>query len=209
LVLKIKSTSLVPTPHSSGVANLYQVNATWEITLVNNSQETIDSTRILWADPNGTPFCFSLYSKLPLSANGLAIGDSVTLSFPMVYFSVYAPNGDAFIAFKAAAVMANGKVVSDEGNVTVNAVINNISLAELSPLAALNLFPNPASTFIFIDAPRLISKVEILNLQGQSIREFGAQDGLQQFSVVGLAKGIYWVKLQSENMETMRSILVE
>jgi hypothetical protein len=209
LVLKIKNTSLAPTPHSSGVANLYQVNATWEITLVNNSIETIDSTRILWADPSGFSFCGSLYSALPLSANGLALGDSVILSFPMVYFSVYAPNGDAFLAFRAGVVMANGKVVSEEGNVTVSAVINNISLGELSPLAALNLFPNPASTFIFIDAPRLINKVDILNLQGQSIRDFAAQDGLQQISVEGLAKGIYWVQLQSKNMETMRRILVE
>tara|TARA_R110002050_G_scaffold49818_10_gene115583 strand:- start:9362 stop:10996 length:1635 start_codon:yes stop_codon:yes gene_type:complete len=209
LILKIENSSLVANPHPSGAANLFQVSATWELTLVNNSQETIDSVRVLWSDPTASPFCTSPSAELPTGINGLAVGDSVVVSYPMVFSSVYAPNGTAFLNFNAAIVMANGKVVDEEGYSSASEVINNISLAELGPLTELNLFPNPASTFIYIDAPKAVKQVQILNLQGQRIREVSAPNGLKQFSLAGLAKGIYWVKLQSENRETLRKVVVD
>jgi|GEM_PF-4946749 len=209
LVLKVKNTSLVSSPDPSGASNLFRVNATWDITLVNNSPEIIDSVRVLWADPSSVPFCTSIYSQLQMPVNGLVPSDSVTISFPMTFFSVYAPNGNASLNFNTVTVMANGKVVSDEGKVTVNTVINNISLAELGPLAELKLFPNPASRTIFIDASQSIEQAEILNLQGQKMRDYGSSSGLQQISVEGLTKGVYWVKLRSEKAETTRRIAVK
>ena len=105
--------------------------------------------------------------------------------------------------------MANGKVVSKQGQAGASEVINNISLKELSPLADLSLYPNPTIGLIYIDAPQSIEQAELLNLQGQKVRSFSSPSGLQQIFVEGLAKGVYWLKLESKKAETTRKIIVE
>lgn len=209
LILKVKNTSMQSNPHPSGAVNLFQVDATWDLTLLNNSPETIDSVRILWADVYAPPFCNSIYSHLQMPVNGLDVDDSTKLSFAMTFSSVYAPTGTGYLYFNAAVVMANGKVVSKQGQAGASEVINNISLNELSPLADLSLYPNPTTGLIYIDAPQSIEQAEVLNLQGQKVRSFTSPSGLQQIFVEGLAKGVYWLKLKSEKAEATRKIVVE
>ncbi len=208
LILSAKNTSLKSIPHPSGAPNLYQVEATWDISMLNNSAESIDSVRVLWADVNATPFCNSIYFTLPVSVNGLAPGDSTSTAFSMTFQSVYAPSGTGYLNFIAALVMANGKVVSEEGQAVASISLNNINLAEANLLVDIKLYPNPASHSIYIDAQEEIDQVELINLQGQVIRTYNSQDTLKKVSVEGLAKGIYWLKLKSDSKQCSRKILV-
>lgn len=209
LILKLKNLNFISAAHPSGVANLYRVNSTWEITLLNQSTEIIDSMRVLWADPYAVPYCFSTYSELTTGSSPLAIGDSLVISLPLTYNSVYAPNGTGSISLSVAAVMANGKVLSDEARSAAGLSISNISLIENELLKDLQLYPNPASTFIYMDAPLPINQVKIMNLQGKVMRELRDVDGLSQVSLEGLAKGIYWVTLKAEKLETIRKIVID
>ena len=75
------------------------------------------------------------------------------------------------------------------------------SITELSA-SNVNIYPNPASDNITIDVSSSLSThstLEILNIQGQTILQQQVQQGKTNINISGLAKGVYILKLSSND----------
>jgi len=70
---------------------------------------------------------------------------------------------------------------------------------------SINLYPNPASEILTIDSKLQITKVEIYSILGQIVKEVNI--GLNSISLNGLSKGIYLLRIESENGTTVRKLI--
>ena len=72
------------------------------------------------------------------------------------------------------------------------------------------IYPNPATDIITIDASASLSipiTIDILNIQGQIIRQQQIQQGRSNIDISGLAKGVYILKSSNnENTEVIRFV---
>ena len=74
------------------------------------------------------------------------------------------------------------------------------------------IYPNPADGYVFIDLPADYEVTEVLlyNAVGQLVRSGVPQSSRLQFKLAGLANGMYYAKIISENGEVItRKILVQ
>jgi len=62
---------------------------------------------------------------------------------------------------------------------------------------SITLYPNPVSEILTIDSKIPLTKVEIYSLLGQKVKDINS--GFNSISLYNLSKGIYIVRLQSEN----------
>ena len=62
---------------------------------------------------------------------------------------------------------------------------------------SITLYPNPVSNFLTIDSSISISKVEVYSLLGQKVKEINS--GFNSIPMGNLSKGMYIVRVQSEN----------
>jgi len=88
-------------------------------------------------------------------------------------------------------------------------------LSELTGLEKVNntknnisIFPNPALNNITIESPQK-STIEILNIQGQMILQQPLQQGKTGIDVSGLAKGVYILRLKSNDKTAVTRIVKE
>ncbi|MCI5057667.1 MAG: T9SS type A sorting domain-containing protein [Flavobacteriales bacterium] len=65
---------------------------------------------------------------------------------------------------------------------------------ESTVLSPVKIFPNPASTLIFINGTSEIRNYEVFNIKGQSIQNIDASQTHSGFDISSLASGIYFVK---------------
>jgi hypothetical protein len=75
----------------------------------------------------------------------------------------------------------------------------------------INLYPNPASEMVSVNAEGIEGKVtvQILDLTGRVMMQ---QDGTAQnfrFDVSNLAKGSYFVRMNGENINAVRKLVVK
>jgi hypothetical protein len=68
---------------------------------------------------------------------------------------------------------------------------------ELNNSLNISIYPNPTSDNITIETPQK-SEIEILNIQGQSIKSFTAISNKTTIDVSGFAKGLYILKVKTE-----------
>ncbi|HET8838749.1 MAG TPA: T9SS type A sorting domain-containing protein [Flavobacteriaceae bacterium] len=61
----------------------------------------------------------------------------------------------------------------------------------------INVFPNPASDFVFIKSPYEIEAVEIFTLNGEKLQN--AFSEANRIDMRSLVSGIYFIKLSGEN----------
>jgi len=109
-----------------------------------------------------------------------------------------ASNGSNVLVYK---IGPNDEAVTEreEGDHLVNT-------NDYNPLLALNLFPNPANTFIELQGVPMDAPFEIRNSAGQVLKK-GIYNG-NKISVEELASGIYFIRLISANKYvTMRFII--
>jgi hypothetical protein len=92
-------------------------------------------------------------------------------------------------------------------SVTVIPQVNTgINLNELSN--RIMVYPNPSTDNITIESPQQAT-IEILNIQGQTILQQQIQQGKTDIDISGLAKGIYILRLNSNDKTAVTRIVKE
>ncbi len=80
-----------------------------------------------------------------------------------------------------------------------------LGIKEIKPLNKTVLYPNPTSGKIFIDNKE-VEKIRLFNLHGKLVKEFGP---VMQIDLSQFAKGIYLVKLITDEKTLVNKIIVE
>lgn len=71
-----------------------------------------------------------------------------------------------------------------------------------------NIYPNPATTSIFIETAANNAQVSIIDLTGRCVKEFMIS-GNTRVSLDGINKGVYFIKLQQDNASSVQKIVVK
>jgi len=71
----------------------------------------------------------------------------------------------------------------------------------------LNLYPNPASNMLSIQSKLPLEKVEIYSILGKKVKDI--ESGFNSISLDNLSKGIYILRIHSENGTTVRKLIKE
>ncbi len=94
-----------------------------------------------------------------------------------------------------------------------NSTICNLSTEENELANTIKIYPNPAQTQFFIknEAFVRLQSVEIYDLSGRKIAEYDLSNSqkTKNFSVLGMAKGVYLVNIYSENAKISNKLVIE
>ena len=86
---------------------------------------------------------------------------------------------------------------------------SSLSIEDISLETNIEVFPNPASSIIKIDSNQLINKVECYDLKGQLVASDAYRDASVVFNIERLAKGVYLLKISSENGQITHQRLIK
>jgi hypothetical protein len=79
-------------------------------------------------------------------------------------------------------------------------------IQEINENGSITVFPNPVSDYITIESPEK-SVIEIFNIQGQLMKVANANENFITIDISSFAKGLYIIKVKSENDITARKII--
>jgi hypothetical protein len=153
------------------------------------------------------------------------INGSFTFAGRMAY---YKHNGTAWVSVGTAVTgsatndeLGTAVAISADGNkVVVGAPLSNnttghariydytaaLSTNDFTLNNAFKMYPNPSNSFFQLSGEFAIEKVEIYSLQGQLVKTFKNEN---QYTISDLAKGIYMVKIESEEGLASKTLIVE
>ncbi len=83
---------------------------------------------------------------------------------------------------------------------------NQLSNVEVNLTNSIQVFPNPASEFVYVKSNEIISSIEIYTLNGQKL---DAQLSDDKLNISHLAKGVYVLKIQLENTTVTKKLAVK
>jgi hypothetical protein len=93
---------------------------------------------------------------------------------------------------------------------TVINYINNLGITENDLFTNVNMYPNPVSDELFIDLTKRAEGtvyIELIDISGKRVSVATVESGIvAQISMAGLSKGLYHVRLVSENGQGIRRI---
>ena len=83
-------------------------------------------------------------------------------------------------------------------------ILDNVNLLDLTGVnevseASVNVYPNPANNTLYVNATSNISKIEVFNTLGQKVMMVSANDNHAQLNTSNLSKGMYMLKLHTDN----------
>ncbi len=186
--------------HGTGgrdVAYKFYLPDAMNITASTNFPETNFSTiiEIFNASDNTTTGYYSLNKSTPISNAQLQ---------PGYYYIVVDGNNGATGKFK---LSMNG-TISMNGTKKLS-LTSNITNKNNQTLFDFNVYPNPAINKITIEIPTKESTLTILNVNGQELIKLQIKDNKTQIDISKFDKGIYFIKLKTDNKVEVRKIIKE
>ncbi len=97
---------------------------------------------------------------------------------------------------------------SVESSITV---IEGVGIGKIEDSNHLVVYPNPSSSSFYVklnDAAAGTSRIEIYNIEGQLIISTNVTQATTHFDTAQLQKGIYFVNVKSEVMQTVKQIVI-
>lgn len=89
-------------------------------------------------------------------------------------------------------------------------IYEGLSVEEISADPQIQIAPNPASNSFFINGLKgNDNTIQIFDLLGKSIREFKAVRDNQQIELGAISKGIYLIRIQSEDFVEIKKLIVK
>lgn len=76
-------------------------------------------------------------------------------------------------------------------------------------IVSYNIYPNPASDYLFVSSNKTISSLSLVNNIGQTILKVPVNGDEIKISTANLAKGVYFLRIASDNAVTMEKIVIE
>jgi len=111
-------------------------------------------------------------------------------------------NGTAIITAKT----NDGKLVAT-CSIIVGAPAST-ALYNLKSKSTISVYPNPSSTFITVSSDEIITKVEIINLQGIKVIEIDSENNQKTIDVSNLKSNTYLLKTYTNKRATTNSIII-
>jgi hypothetical protein len=71
------------------------------------------------------------------------------------------------------------------------------------------VFPNPATELVTVNSPYEISSIRVLNNAGQSVADYEVNAVSYQIDVSNLQSGIYFIRIETEEGQTLQKIAVK
>jgi hypothetical protein len=71
------------------------------------------------------------------------------------------------------------------------------------------VYPNPASSQLVVQAPEVITTLQLTNLLGQVVFTAPGNSTKQVVDVSGMPKGIYLLKIKADVKEAVKKVVVE
>ena len=91
--------------------------------------------------------------------------------------------------------------------VTAKKVAKKINAVESTALAGVEVYPNPATDWLYVSAESSILRYELYTVRGEKVLESLA-DGDVKINVAGLPQGLYLLRLIAAGQEAIRPILI-
>ena len=111
-------------------------------------------------------------------------------------------NGTAIITAKT----SDGKLVAT-CSIIVGAPAST-ALYNLKSKSTISVYPNPSSTFITVSSDEIITKVEIINLQGIKVMEIDSENNQKTIDVSNLKTNTYLLKTYTNKGASTNSIII-
>jgi len=159
-----------------------------------NASVNNDIVTLTWDAPRG-------FDHYLIRRNGVEIAQTTETTF------VDEPLEDDTYTYCVIAVYTEGEATPTCITVTVNVL--NVSENESS----VSVYPNPAQDMLNISVNGAVNNVEyaIYNYQGQKImsKNLGTFEGVEQISLEGMAKGIYFLHIVTGTQTSVQKLVVE
>lgn len=178
----------------------YQIRYSYPFKMVieNLSDQRIDDIRVV-SNRKGATNC--AYAQFSISLNDLSLEPGKSMEVDTVF--------DPYRSFEEVclyAISVNGQVNRIDQDGTCQEI--SVSTDDVATASSVVIRPNPASTYIYIDADEKIETIWVYNSLGQLVKKENGYSS-QKLDVSMLEKGMYHIKLQymSGNMGTMGTFL--
>ncbi|MBT0607941.1 T9SS type A sorting domain-containing protein [Aequorivita echinoideorum] len=76
-----------------------------------------------------------------------------------------------------------------------------------NPLTSLELYPNPVTEVVYLDSYKTISSITILSPLGQTLKSFNPNNKKISINLEEFAAGIYFIQIESENIQILKRII--
>ena len=115
--------------------------------------------------------------------------------------------GDAIVHLK----VSNLNDPADTLIAIYNFSVTGSPIADLTEveLAALKLYPNPASDFFKITETQEIKELAVYNILGRQVESFVVNGGNQEFDISNLPNGMYLVGMMDRDQETVKTVRLQ
>ena len=147
---------------------------------------------LIWTPYEGISFAsYKIYRE---DANGVVQLLNTVPSNITSYTDVNPPSG--VLNYYVTVVHPNGCTPTQKQASTIESSSNRVSIQSNTNIAALNfaqinVYPNPATSYLIIDAVPMQVEVQLTDLLGQCIQKKRLQAGRNQMDISSLAAGVY------------------
>ena len=87
--------------------------------------------------------------------------------------------------------------------------INQLSVDEvIKNSVAVDLIPNPATTFCAVSCEKMMSKISIYGIDGAIINQVSSNSNQEMINTTNLDNGIYIIKIEGENWKSFKKLVV-
>lgn len=162
------------------------------VVATNNNPDTTTVTVSLGAGTTATLGTDFNWTDTTFTVSGCE-NDSVAL--PLEVIGDTDEEGPEWVELVITSVDNNATVSID--TITVRLVESTVSITNLLPANAIQLYPNPAQDQVILDASLEMERISLVNLVGQTIMQVEENSVEQRLDISQLPAGIYMVRVET------------
>lgn len=168
----------------------YEVNASLDVWIKNNSTKTLDSLDILYTAYNGSMTCGR---KAAYQNMNLAPADSVMVTITDDFLSYTADSNVADLEIQLVAAAANGNILYPVNMDTANYHFEGMSLNETKLAERIEIYPSPVNDILNVNlkGAGIINQVSVYTITGQQILVREIRESRAELNLSNLKSGVY------------------
>jgi hypothetical protein len=145
---------------------------------------------------------FRIYSEdLPLNQAEVKIGDhqQTTNQVGIVVYEKLPRYQDYSFTINKQGYESESGLISLTGDTTLNISMQLLISAKQQGRSAIDLYPNPADSRIYLKSDRSLIRAELFTIQGTLIQTFDRKELSDALDLTGMAEGMYLLKIYPES----------
>lgn len=180
-------------------AYAYDVIVDFDVNIINNSQDTLDS--LTYGYGLNIPYlsCNALHGE-HLSSLSLSPNDSIQRSFTDTVRVITYDSSSVNFTLGVKAVAANGNIVHPGVSDTAYQEFKGIGLKEYPAETHFSVYPSPAKDYLNLEISggETIQKASVLTMDGRPLSKYNGNTPKMKISVSGLDRGLYLLHFQTD-----------